>query len=337
MNYICNQGKTYQIYPNIKTEKVCFINRYGINVVGNLFYPANFNRCNKYPAIIVSGAFGAVKEQCSGLYAQEFASMGFVSIAFDPSYTGESGGHPRNVASPDIHTEDYSAAVDFIGLLKFVDCNRIGAMAICGLSGMAITATAMDIRIKAVATASMYDMSRSMSKGYRDSYTREDIEKIKVYLSCQRWVDAENKCFAVGPHEIEFDANGNIIKTNKVLPDILPPNPNPIVKDFYSYYKTQRGYHKNSINSNTAWTATTPIAFFNFSFMERIKEISPRPILLIAGEIAHSRYYSEDVYEEALEPKGLIIVPDATHCDLYDNKEKIPFDELRRFFEEYLV
>ena len=240
------------------------------------------------------------------------------------------------MASPDIFTEDYSAAVDFVGLLPYVDRERIGAMAICGLSGMAITAATSDTRIKAVATASMYDMCRSISKGYKDSYTAEDRQKIKEFLSNQRWLDAESRKYDTGAHELGFDADGNVVKVSKLFPDKLPEDADPVTKAFFGYYCTERGYHERAINSAAAWTQTTPFSFFNFSLMENIKEISPRPIMLIAGENAHSRYYSEDVYAAANEPKELVIVPDADHVDLYDKKDKIPFDKLKKFFEDAL-
>ena len=328
-------GKVFEIYPKIKCEKVHFKNRFGIELCGDLYLPEGYED-KQNAAIIVSGPFGAVKEQSSGLYAQEFANMGFVSIAFDPSFTGESGGEVRNVASPEIFTEDFSAAVDFVGLLPYVNRERIGAMAICGLSGMAITAATSDTRIKAVAPASMYDMCRSISKGYKDSYTAEDRQKIKEFLSRQRWIDAENGSFDVGAHELGFDENGNVVKVSKLFPDTLPEDIDPVSKAFFDYYCTERGYHKNAINSAAAWTQTTPFSFFNFSLMENIKEISPRPIMLIAGENAHSRYYSEDVYAAANEPKELVIVPGADHVDLYDRMDKIPFNKLRKFFEDAL-
>ncbi|KJW12548.1 alpha/beta hydrolase [Levilactobacillus spicheri] len=329
-----NDTRIFEVYPNIEVKKARFKNRFGIELAGDVYLPENY-ATKKSPAIVVSGPFGAVKEQSSGLYAQEMATWGFVAIAFDPSYTGESAGTPRNVASPDINTEDFSAAVDYLGLQSYVDRERIGAMAICGLSGMAITATATDTRIKAVATASMYDMSRSISRGYRDSYTPEERHQIKDYISQQRWIDAANGEPAIGPHEVAFDENGQIMKT-KGLPEELPENPNPVLAAFYDYYKTPRGYHPHSINSTGAWTATTPMSFFNFPLMTNVKEISPRPLMLIAGEKAHSLYYSEDVYQEANDPKELVVVPGANHVDLYDRKDLIPFDKLEAFFKKAL-
>jgi fermentation-respiration switch protein FrsA (DUF1100 family) len=326
---------TFQLSDKVTRQAVTFKNRYGITVSGDLYTPKNIGN-QKLAAIILSGPFGAVKEQSSGLYANEMAARGFVTLAFDPSFTGESGGEVRNVGSPEINTEDFSAAVDYIGLLPSVDRNRIGVMGICGLSGMALTAATSDSRIKAVATASMYDMSRSISRGYKDSYTIEQRHKVIDYISQQRWIDAENGNAAVGLHEVPFDESGNIIKGNKGLPDTLPNNPHPVLAAFWNYYKTPRGFHPRSINSTTAWTATTPMSFFSFPLAANITMISPRPILLIAGENAHSRYYSEDIYKMASEPKELLIVPGADHVDLYDRLDKIPFDKITTFFTQNL-
>src|SRR5215207_8143353 len=264
------------------------------------------------------------------------AERGFVALAIDPSYTGESSGEPRNVASPDINAEDVSAAVDFLGLHDAVDRNRIGALGICGYSGMSLTAATSDSRIKAVATTSMYHMSRSISRGYQDSYTKEQRQKIVDYISQQRWADAEHGNYAGGPHEVQFDQKGNIVKGNRVLPDTLPETADPVTTAFFNYYRTKRGFHPRSVNSAAAWTATTPMSFFNFPMYANIEMISPRPILLVAGEKAHSRYYSEDVYKMAAEPKELFIVPDADHVDLYDRMDKIPFDKFAEFFSKNL-
>lgn len=328
--------KTFPQSANVDHEKVTFKNRYGITLSGDLYLPKDRGDGN-LSALAVAGPFGAVKEQSAGLYAQTMAERGVVTLAFDPSYTGESGGEPRNVASADIFTEDFSAAVDFLGLHSNVDRDRIGAIGICGLSGMALTAASSDTRIKAVATASMYDMSRSMSRSYRDSYTPEQRQKVIEYLSQQRWKDAESGTYAVGFHEVPFDANGNVVKGQNILPATLQENPDPVLVAFYDYYKTDRGFHPRGINSTTAWTATTPMSFFNFPMHNNIELISPRPILLIAGANAHSRYYSEDVLEAASEPKELLIVPDADHVDLYDQTDKIPFDRLTAFFETHLA
>jgi len=326
---------TFALSDKVTRKAVSFKNRYGITVSADLYTPKNIGD-QKLAAIILSGPFGAVKEQSSGLYANEMAARGFVTLAFDPSFTGESGGEVRNVASPDIFTEDFSAAVDYFGSLPFVDRNRIGVIGICGLSGMAITTATSDTRIKAVATASMYDMSRSISRSYKDSYTPDQRKKVIDYLSQQRWADVDAGNYALGLHEVPFDEKGNIVKGDKVLPETLPNDPNPVLTAFFDYYKTPRGFHPRSINSTTAWTATTPMAFFNFPMMANLELLSPRPIMLIAGENAHSRYYSEDVFKTASEPKELVIVPNADHVDLYDKKDLIPFDKLESFFNQYL-
>lgn len=326
--------RTFPIDNNIKMEAVRFKNRFGIEIAAHLYLPENYSN-KKNSAIIVSGPFGAVKEQASGFHAQEYAKRGFISLAFDNSFTGESGGNVRNIASPEIFTEDYSAAIDFIGLLEYVDRNKIGVVGICGLSGMAITAAITDIRIKAVCTLSMYDMSRDMSKGYMDYYTEEQRNKIKSYLSEQRWIDMKNNSFALGPHEISFDMKNNPITKPYIPTKELPKESDQVTASFFNYY-VKRAYHPRAINFVTSWTATTPISFFNFPLMTNIKELSPRPLLLITGENAHSRYYSEDVYKCATMPKEIVIVPNADHVDMYDNKEKIPFDKIEHFFKENL-
>jgi fermentation-respiration switch protein FrsA (DUF1100 family) len=328
-------GYTFKLDDNVTREKITFKNRYGITVSADLYTPKNIGN-QKLSALVVSGPFGAVKEQSSGLYANELASRGFVTLAFDPSFTGESGGEVRNVASPDIFTEDFSAAVDYIGLLSSVDRNRVGVVGICGLGGMALTAASSDSRIKAIATASMYDMSRSISRSYKDSYTREQRQKVIDHISQQRWTDAENGSYAIGFHEVPFDENGNLLKGERILPETLPANPDPVLAAFFDYYRTARGFHPRSMNSASAWTATTPMSFFSFPMMTNVDMISPRPIMLIVGENAHSRYYSEDVYKQAGEAKELVIVPNADHVDLYDKKDKIPFDKLETFFKDNL-
>lgn len=326
---------TFELNSNVNRQAVTFKNRYGITVAADLYTPKNIGN-QKLPALVLSGPFGAVKEQSSGLYANELAARGFVTLAFDPSFTGESGGDVRNVASPESFTEDFSAAVDYIGLLPTVKRNGIGVMAICGLSGMALTAATSDSRIKAVATASMYDMSRSISRSHQDSYTLEQRQAVIDYVSQQRWKDAENGNYALGYHEVPFDGNGDILKGDRVLPVSLPQEADPVLASFFDYYRTPRGFHSRSINSTTAWTATTPMSFFSFPMAANIEMISPRPVMLIAGANAHSRYYSEDVYEAASEPKELVIVPNADHVDLYDRTDLIPFDTLETFFKQHL-
>ena len=328
--------KTFPQSSQVAHRKVTFRNRFGITVAADLYQP-KVPGADKLPALVLSGPFGAVKEQVSGLYAQTLAERGFVTLAFDPSFTGESGGTVRNVASAEFFTEDFSAAVDHVGLLPNVDRARIGAIGICGLSGMALTAAGGDSRIKAVATASMYDMSRSMSRSYKDSYTRDQRHKVIDYLSQQRWEDAEKGAYALGYHEVPFNANGQIVKGTRVLPERLPADADPVLAAFFNYYRTPRGYHDRSINSASAWTATTPMSFFEFPMAANIDMIAPRPIMLVHGADAHSRYYSEDVYKAAPGPKELVIVPDADHVDLYDNLNKIPFDRLEAFFKQNLA
>ncbi|MFE3032960.1 alpha/beta hydrolase [Streptomyces canus] len=328
-------GYTFPLDENVDRTPVRFKNRYGIEIAADLYVPKNAT--GKLPALAVSGPFGAVKEQSSGLYANEYARRGYVALAFDPSFTGESGGDIRDVASPDINTEDYSAAVDFLGLQDIVDRERIGLQAVCGMSGMALTAAAADSRIKAVATCSMYDMSRSMSRGYKDGYTPEQRKQVVDYISRQRWTDAENGTYARGYHEVPFDTDGNMLFGDKVLPDTLPEGADPITSTFFDYYKTDRGYHPRAVNSNTEWTATTPQAFFAFPLMANIEMLAPRKALLVAGANAHSRYYAEDVQAKSPENIDLVIVPEADHCDLYDRKDFIPFDTLDEFFTKNLA
>jgi len=308
---------TFQLSDKVIRKKVSFKNRYGITLSGDLYIPKNTD--NKLlSALAISGPFGAVKEQSSGLYANQMAERGFIALAFDPSYTGESSGEPRNVASPDINTEDFSAAVDFLGLQKNIDRSRIGIIGICGFAGFALNATAVDKRIKAVATTSMYDMTRVMSKGYNDVVTPEQRTQTLEQLSQQRWKDAESANYA---HSLNN------------LPETLAGGEPQFVKDYFNYYKTPRGFHKRSINSNASWTATSPLSFMNMPILSYIKEIAPRPMLIIAGENAHSRYFSEDTYKAAADPKELMIIPDAVHVDLYDQLDKIPFDKLTAFFK----
>ncbi|MDO4814233.1 MAG: alpha/beta hydrolase [Gemella sp.] len=325
---------TFELNTGVKRSKVRFKNRYGIELVGDLYVPENIQ--GKLAAIPVSGPFGAVKEQSSGFYANELARRGFVALAFDNSFTGESGGESRDLASPEIFTEDYSAAVDFLGTLEYVDREKIGALAICGLSGMAITAAINDVRIKAVATTSMYDMSRSISKGYNDFYTTEDKDRIRIYLAEQRWADVDSGSKAKGPHEISFSEDGQVVVSN-ILPDVIPDflKDNEVLVAFHNYYKTKRGFHERSVNSTSAWLSTTPQSFFNFSLMRDLENMKT-PLLLVAGEKAHSRYYSEDVAKEAGDNAELVIIPDSDHVDLYDQKEKIPFDKLENFFRSNL-
>ncbi|MEL0167359.1 MAG: alpha/beta hydrolase [Pseudomonadaceae bacterium] len=311
--------KTFAKSDKVDHAKVAFRNRYGITLAADLYQPKNAS--GKLAAIVISGPFGAVKEQSSGLYAQTLAERGFVTLAFDPSYTGESGGEPRNVASPDINTEDFSAAVDFVGLLPTVDRQRIGMIGICGWGGMALNAAAIDKRVKAVVASTMYDMTRVMSKGYNDSVTPEQRAATLEQLGQQRWADAENGSPAYGPVSLELSGG----------------EPQFVV-EYADYYKsTERGFHPRAINSNASWSLTTPLSFMNMPILTYIAEIAPRPLLLVHGEIAHSRYFSETAYEAAAEPKELMIIPGANHTDLYDQMDIIPFEKLTSFFEQHLA
>jgi len=309
---------TFQISDKVTRQKVIFKNRYGITLSADLYLPKNAT--NQLSAIAISGPYGAVKEQSSGLYANQMAERGFAALAFDPSYTGESGGEPRNISSSDINTEDFSAAVDFLGLQKNIDRNKIGVIGICGFGGFALNSATVDKRIKAVATTSMYDIPRAASKGYFDKTTVEERTKTLEQMSLQRWKDAKNGT-------PEYPANG-LGQTNEQSPQF--------VKEYYDYYKTPRGFHERSINSNAAWAMINGFSNMNMPILTYLKEISPRPILLIAGENAHSRYFSEDIYKAAAEPKELVIIPNAVHVDLYDKVDVIPFDKLDTFFKTNL-
>jgi len=310
---------TFELNENVSRKKVTFKNRYGIELVGDLYLPKNGG--TNLPALAISGPFGAVKEQSSGLYANQMAQRGFAVLAFDPSYTGESGGEPRNIASPDINTEDFSAAIDFLGLQQNIDQNKLGIIGICGFGGFALNATAVDKRVKAVATTSMYDMSRVTSKGYFDSMTPEQRSQMLEQMSQQRWIDTKN-----GTPEL----------SGQGLPNELKGDEPEFVQGYFDYYKTPRGFHERSINSNSSWTKTNSFSLMNMPILTYINEISPRPILIIAGENAHSKYFSEDAFKAANEPKELMIIPGKVHTDLYDKIDVIPFDKLEVFFKENL-
>ena len=275
----------------------------------------------KLPAIAVSGPFGAVKEQSSGLYALKMAEIGFLTIAFDPSFTGESGGSPRYVASPDINTEDFCAAVDFLSVQENVDTDRIGIIGICGWGGMAINAAAIDTRIKATATMTMYDMTRVTANGYFDNENTPEARFVKkLAMNSQRTEDYKNGSYALA---------GGVI-------DPLPDNAPQFVKDYYAYYKTERGYHPRSLNSNNGWNVTSPLSFMNMPILQYAAEIRSA-VLLVHGEKAHSRYFSEGAYEKMTgDNKELLIIPGASHVDLYDNLDVIPFEKLNSFFNMHL-
>lgn len=317
-----------KVFPksrDVNHRKVTFHNRYGIELAADLYEPKKIT--GKLAAVAVSGPFGAVKEQSSGLSAQELAKRGFLTIAFDPSFTGESGGvnGVRNVASPDINTEDFSAAVDFLSNEKDVDPDRIGILGICGWGGMALNAAAMDTRIKATVVSTMYDMSRVMANGYFD-YDK-DAETIKKERMANRR--------ALNAQRTEDYRTGTYKRAGGVV-DPLPADAPQFVKDYYAYYKTKRGYHPRSLNSNEGWNLTNALSFMNMPLLTYADEIESA-VLVIHGEKAHSRYFGEDAFKKLKgDNKELMIIPGANHTDLYDNMEKIPFDKITSFFQKYL-
>lgn len=315
--------KTFPKSDRVDHEKVTFHNRYGITLAADLYMPKNRN--GKMAALAVAGPFGAVKEQASGLYAQKLAEMGFLTIAFDPSFIGESGGRARNVASPDINTEDFSAAVDYLSNRSDVNPDKIGIVGICGFGGMAINAAAMDTRIKATVTSTMYDMSRVIANGYFD-YEKDGDTLKKERMDRRR---------ALNQQRTEDYKNGSYKRDGGVV-DPLPADAPQFVKDYYDYYKTKRGYHPRSLNSNDGWNVTSALSFTNMPLLAYADEIES-PVLIIHGEKAHSRYFSEDVFKKLKgNNKELLIVPGANHTDLYDNMNKIPFDKIAAFFHKYL-
>lgn len=315
-----NWDKVFQKSDKVDIQKVEFVNRFGIKLVGDLYLPKDMKKGDKLPAIAISGPFGAVKEQASGLYAQTLAEKGFITLAFDPSYTGESSGTPRNIASPDINTEDFSAAVDFLSNNANVNPDKIGILGICGFGGFALNAAQIDTRIKATVTSTMYDMTRVSAKGYNDSIDENGRYDLKVALNNQRTLDYKNGTYA--------KAAG--------LPDKLTGSEPQFVKDYYGYYKTKRGFHKNSINSNGNWNQTSTLSLINLPILAYSNEIRT-PVLMIHGENAHSRYFSEDAYKKLKgDNKELLIIEGANHVDLYDNLEKIPFEKIASFFKENL-
>ncbi|OUN98632.1 alpha/beta hydrolase [Pseudoflavonifractor sp. An44] len=318
-------GYSFPLRDTVRREKVKFHNRYGIELAGDLYLPQDAT--GKLAAVAVSGPFGAVKEQCSGLYAEELASRGFAALAFDPSFIGESGGAVRNVASPDINTEDFSAAVDFLATRDFVDGEKIGILGICGFGGMALNAAAMDTRIKATVTSTMYDMSRVNAKGYFDSTDSADARyEMKQALNAQRTQDYQSGTYARA---------GGVV-------DPLPEDAPFFLKDYYDYYKTQRGYTERSLNSNDGWNVTSSLSFVNMPILHYTNEIRSA-VLMLHGEKAHSCYFSRDAFAHMVEGnpytanKELLIIPDAVHTDLYDRKDIIPFDKITSFFHAYLV
>ena len=319
LNLTQEWDKVFPKSDKVDHKKVTFHNRYGITLAADMYTPKSV--VGKLPAIAVSGPFGAVKEQSSGLYALKMAELGFLTIAFDPSFTGESGGSPRYVASPDINTEDFCAAVDFLSVQEDVDTDRIGIIGICGWGGMAINAAAIDTRIKATATMTMYDMTRVTANGYFDNENTPEARFVKkLAMNSQRTEDYKNGSYALA---------GGVI-------DPLPDNAPQFVKDYYAYYKTERGYHPRSLNSNNGWNVTSPLSFMNMPILQYAAEIRSA-VLLVHGEKAHSHYFSEGAYEKMTgDNKELLIIPGASHVDLYDNLDVIPFEKLNSFFNMHL-
>lgn len=316
-NLNAQDKKTFVPSDKVVTERVSFKNRFGITLVADMFRPKNAE--GPLPALAVSGPFGAVKEQSSGLYAQTMAERGFLTIAFDPSFTGESGGEPRYVASPDINTEDFSAAVDYLTTRPDVDSERIGIIGICGWGGFALNAAAIDTRIKATVAVTMYDMSRVTANGYFDSMDEDARYELRKKLNEQRTIDAKNGSYALA---------GGVV-------DPLPEDAPQFVKDYYAYYKTPRGYHPRSLNSNNGWNVTSSLSFINTPLLTYSSEIRSA-VLLVHGEKAHSRYFSEDAFKKLKgDNKELLIVPGASHVDLYDNVAGvIPYDKIEKFIRD---
>ena len=317
-------GYSFPLRDTITREKVHFRNRYGIALCGDLYLPKD--AAEVLTAVAVAGPFGAVKEQCAGLYAEELASRGFATLAFDPSFIGESGGEARNVASPDINTEDFSAAVDFLSTRDFVDPKKVGILGICGWGGMALNAAAMDTRIKATVTSTMYDMTRVNAKGYFDAADSADARyETKKALNAQRTEDYKN---------------GTCVRAGGVV-DPLPEDAPFFVKDYYDYYKTERGYTERALNSGDGWNVTSSLSFLNMPILRYSNEIRTA-VLMIHGEEAHSCYFSKDAFADMVrdnpytENKELLIIPGAVHTDLYDRKDVIPFDKIEQFFQAYL-
>mgnify|MGYP005760039025 CR=1 FL=1 len=317
-------GYSFPLRDTITREKVHFRNRYGIALCGDLYLPKD--AAGVLAAVAVAGPFGAVKEQCAGLYAEELASRGFATLAFDPSFIGESGGEVRNVASPDINTEDFSAAVDFLSTRDFVDPKKVGILGICGWGGMALNAAAMDTRIKATVTSTMYDMTRVNAKGYFDAADSADARyETKKALNAQRTEDYKN---------------GTCVRAGGVV-DPLPEDAPFFVKDYYDYYKTERGYTERSLNSGDGWNITSSLSFLNMPILRYSNEIRSA-VLMIHGEEAHSCYFSKDAFADMVrdnpytDNKELLIIPGAVHTDLYDRKDVIPFDKIEQFFRAYL-
>ncbi|MFT3877471.1 MAG: alpha/beta hydrolase [Propioniciclava sp.] len=313
-----DSGLTFALNADVTRTPVRYKNRYGIEIAGDLYAPTDLDSSAKLPAVVIGPPYGGVKEQGPGVYANELARRGFVALAFDPSYNGESGGEPRHVASPEIFTEDFSAGVDHLGTLLYVDREKIGAVGICGSGGFSLNAAQVDQRIKAVVTSAMYDISRAQRNGWEDVTTDAERREQLAGFAEQRWADVDAGQPALTP---AFPADFN------------PEGLDPITAEFHEYYVTDRGHHPRSIG---AFTVTSSMAHYNHGALAHVADIAPRPIMLITGENAHSRYFSDSVYQQAAEPKELVVVPGARHIDLYDRTDMIPFDTIERFLNQHL-
>lgn len=313
-NYIFN------LSDDVKRTAISYPNRFGIKLDADLYVAKDLNMDEKHPAVIIGGPYGGTKEQAPGIYAQELAKRGFVAVTFDPSFFGYSGGHPRNVSSPEIYAEDFSAGVDYLGTRPFVDRQKIAALGICGSGGFALSAAQVDPRIKAVVTASMYDISRYVRDGLGNTMTDEQRKEMQKTIAEQRWTDFETGRPVLEDRSWQLSA-------------LTEDNPAPVAKEFADFYLQPVGYHHNAIAQHTL---SSNLAFMNFSLLDHLADISPRPILLIAGENAHSRYFSEDAYKQAKDPRELYIVPGANHVDLYYKLDLIPFDKIESFLKDAL-
>lgn len=311
----------FKLSDDVKRTAVSYPNRFGIKLDADLYVRKDMDLNSKHPAVVIGGPYGGTKEQAPGIYAQELAKRGFVALTFDPSYYGYSGGHPRFVSSPELYTEDFSAGVDFLGTRDFVNRDQIAALGICGSGGFALSAAQVDPRIKAVVTASMYDISRYIRDGLGDTMTDEQRKETLKSVAEQRWTD--------------FETGRPVLEDRSwQLKGLTDKDPEPVSKEFADFYLQPVGYHHNAIAQHTL---SSMMGFMNFSLLDHLADISPRPILLIAGENAHSRYFSEDAYQQAKEPRELYIVPGANHVDLYYKTDLIPFDKIEDFLKDALT
>lgn len=310
----------FKLSDNVTRTSVSYPNRFGIMISADLYLAKDFDKSVRHSAVLIGPPYGGTKEQAPGIYAQNMAQRGFAALAFDPSFYGYSGGSPRNVSSPEIYVEDFSAGVDYLGVQDYVDREKIAVIGVCGSGGFALSAAQVDPRIKAVVTASMYDISKYIREGLGNTMTKEARDQMLRMLADQRWEDFKTGRPALDPRSMQIDA-------------LTDPDANPVAREFADFYVQSRGYHHNALAQHTL---TSNAAFMNFSLHEHLEDISPRPVLLIAGENAHSLYFSEDAYQKLKDPKELYIVPGANHVDLYDRTDKIPFDKIEGFLKSAL-